>query len=120
MAQLCWAAFFSQRRDLVATVERITAPQSGYLAAIDALQIGRVAGLLGAGRQRKGDAIDPAVGVVLRAKVGDHLAAGEPLIEVHARSQASADGVRDALLAAYQWSDQPPAPRPLLLERIEG
>jgi pyrimidine-nucleoside phosphorylase len=103
-----------------AWVERIVSPESGYLSAIDAEQVGKVAGLLGAGRQRKGDAINPSVGLLLRAKVGDHLAVGDPVVELHARSQAEADGVRDALLAAYRWSDQPPAPRPLLLDRIEG
>lgn len=103
-----------------AWVERIASPQSGYLEAIDAERIGRVAGLLGAGRQRKGDPIDPAAGLILRAKVGNHVAQGDPLVEVHTRSQVVADGVRDALLSAYRWSNQPPAPRPLLLERIEG
>ena len=69
----------------------------------------------GAGRQRKGDTIDPAVGLLLRAKVGDRMAQGDPLVEIHARSQAAADAVRDALLAAYHWSDQPPAPPSLLM-----
>lgn len=101
-------------------VEHITSPHSGYLAAIDAEQVGRVAGLLGAGRQRKGDTIDPAVGLVLRAKVGDHVAKGDPLVEAHARSRAGANAIRKTLLAAYQWSDQRPRRRRLLLERIEG
>jgi thymidine phosphorylase len=52
--------------------------------------------------------------------MGDQVTQGDPLVEIHARSQAEADAVRDALLAAYQWSDQPLAPHPLLLERIEG
>jgi pyrimidine-nucleoside phosphorylase len=102
-----------------AWVTRIASPQSGYLAAIDALHIGRIAGLLGASRQRKGDPIDPTTGLILRAKVGDLVAQGDPLIEAHARSQTAADDVRDALLAAYHWSDQPPAPPPLVLDRID-
>jgi pyrimidine-nucleoside phosphorylase len=103
-----------------AWVERIAAPRTGYLAAIDALAVGRVAGQLGAGRQRKGDAIDLSVGLVLRAKVGDHLAKGEPLVELHARSRKEARAARGALLAAYRWSDDPPEAQPLTLERIEG
>jgi pyrimidine-nucleoside phosphorylase len=102
------------------TVIPLAAPQSGYLAAIDAAQVGRVAGLLGAGRQRKEDAIDPAVGLVLRAKVGDAVTRGDALVEIHAASPAAANAVRDMLLAAYHWSDQPPAPQPLLLERIDA
>jgi pyrimidine-nucleoside phosphorylase len=101
-------------------IERIAAPQTGYIAAIDAEAVGRVAGQLGAGRQRKGDAIDPSLGLLLRAKVGDHLATGEPLVEIPARSRRQATAVRKTLLAAYRWSDQPPPPQPLLLERIEG
>ena len=101
-------------------IERITSPHAGYITAIDAEQVGRVAGLLGAGRQRKGDTIDPAVGLVLLAKVGDHMAAGDPLVEVHARSRAEAKAIRKTLLAAYQWGDQRPRRRRLLLERIEG
>ena len=103
-----------------AWVERIAAPRTGYLAAIDALAVGRVSGQLGAGRQRKGDAIDLSVGLVLRAQVGDHLAKGEPLVELHARSRREARAARGPLLAAYRWSDDPPAPQPLTLERIEG
>jgi pyrimidine-nucleoside phosphorylase len=103
-----------------AWVEHVTSPHSGYLSAIHAEQVGKVAGLLGAGRRRKGDRVDPAVGLLLRAKMGDQVTQGDPLVEIHARSQAEADAVRDALLAAYQWSDQPLAPHPLLLERIEG
>ncbi|HEX6543447.1 MAG TPA: thymidine phosphorylase [Ktedonobacterales bacterium] len=101
-------------------VECVAAPQTGYLAAIDAEQVGRVAGMLGAGRQRKGDTIDPAAGLMLRAKVGDYVAAGDPLVELHAPSQARASAVRETLLAAYRWSDQPVASRPLLLGRIDG
>ncbi|HET8909190.1 MAG TPA: thymidine phosphorylase [Ktedonobacterales bacterium] len=99
--------------------EDVLSPKSGYLAAIDAEAIGRIAGRLGAGRQRKEDTIDPAVGLLLRAKVGDYVAAGNPLVAIHAPSSAAADGVRDNLLTAYRWSDQPPATHPLLLERIE-
>ncbi len=103
-----------------AWVERVASPQSGYLTAIHAEQVGRVVGLLGAGRRRKGDTIDPVVGLLLRTKVGDHVTQGDPLVEIHARSRAEADAVRDALLAAYRWDDQPPAPHPLLIEWIDG
>jgi pyrimidine-nucleoside phosphorylase len=101
-------------------VERIVSPMAGFLATIDAEEVGRVAGRLGAGRQRKDERIDPAVGLLLRAKVGDHVNTGDPLAEIHAPSQMAADSVRESLLAAYRWSDKPPAARPMLLERIEG
>ena len=100
-------------------IEQIAAPQTGYLAAIDAEAVGQVAGQLGAGRQRKGDPIDPSVGLLLRAKVGDHLTQGDSLVELHARSRKEAKAARKTLLAAYHWSDQSPSPQPLLLDRIE-
>jgi pyrimidine-nucleoside phosphorylase len=103
-----------------AWIEQVGSPQAGYLAAIDAEQVGRVAGMLGAGRQRKDDPIDPEVGLVLSAKVGDYVGADDPLVAIHAPSQRAADAVRDALLAAYHWSAQPATVPPLLLDRIEG
>jgi pyrimidine-nucleoside phosphorylase len=96
----------------------ITAPRGGYIAGIDAERIGLASVQLGAGRQRKGDPIDHAVGLVLQAKIGDHLAAGDPLVEVHARNEDAVAAVNEALISSYRWSDDPAAPPPLLLESI--
>ena len=52
---------------------------------------------LGAGRFTKGDAIDHSTGLILYAKVGDYIEAGEPLVEIHARSEADIAAIRDAL-----------------------
>ena len=70
-------------------VGMLEAPRSGYIAAIHAEQVGMASVRLGAGRARKGDPIDPAVGFVLQAKVGDHVEKGQPLIEVHARTASA-------------------------------
>ncbi len=64
----------------------IDADRDGTLAAVDAEAIGSASVALGAGRIRKGDPIDPAVGLVVRCKIGDRLAAGMPVGMVHARS----------------------------------
>src|SRR5579885_539625 len=100
--------------------ETVPAPQSGYIAAIDAEHIGMASVHLGAGRQRKGDPIDHAVGLMLLAKVGDHLEAGAPLIEVHARTAEQAQSIRAELLSAYIWSEQPPLTSPLLLGSVSS
>jgi thymidine phosphorylase len=55
---------------------------------------------------------------VLLAKVGDHLRAGEPLVEVHARTKEQAELIRDQLLSAYGWSEEPPATSPLILDSV--
>jgi thymidine phosphorylase len=96
----------------------VESPRAGYISAIDAEQVGRASVRLGAGRARKGDAIDPAVGFVLGAKVGGRVAEGQPLVEIHARSKAAAASIRDQLLGAYTWSDEPVASPPLLLGTV--
>ena len=80
---------------------------------MDAEAIGLASGALGAGRLRKGDPIDPAVGIVVRAKIGDRLEAGEPIGEVHARDDdAAADAAarreRGARCSARARSTPPP------------
>jgi pyrimidine-nucleoside phosphorylase len=85
----------------------LTAPRSGYIAGIQAEQVGLVSMHLGAGRFKKGDQIDHRTGLILQAKMGDYLHAHDPLVEIHARSEAEAASVRDGLLACYTWSDEP-------------
>jgi thymidine phosphorylase len=72
---------------------------------------------LGAGRERKDDPIDHAVGVVCRAKRGDRVERGEPVAEIHARDEAAAEAAEAALLAAYEIGSEP-EPRPLVLDVI--
>jgi len=87
----------------------LPAERAGYVAGIDAEALGRAVAGLGAGRLRKGDAIDPAVGVVLAAKVGDRVEAGQPLLEVHANDERRLDEALRRLPAAYTFSHEPVA-----------
>lgn len=84
----------------------VSAPRTGYIARIDAERVGSASVRLGAGRERKGDPIDYAVGLVLRAKVGDRVEAGQPLVEIHARHTSDAESITAALLASYRWSEE--------------
>src|SRR5260221_304744 len=97
----------------------LKAPHTAYVAGIDAERVGLASVRLGAGRARKEDAIDHAVGLVLLAKVGDRVAAGQPLIEVHARTEAAAKEVSAELLASYTWSNAANAPPALILGTVE-
>ncbi|MEP6972926.1 MAG: thymidine phosphorylase [Actinomycetota bacterium] len=90
--------------------------QAGTLAAMDAQEIGLASGALGAGRTRKGDVIDPAVGIVVRSKIGDRLAAGHAIGEVHARSDDDARAAIQRVLAALSVVDRDVTP-PLLVDR---
>jgi len=95
------------------------APVGGWVKGIDALAVGRLCMRLGAGRQRKEDVIDPAVGVVLAAKIGDPVEKGLPLGVVHARSEAEAREGARALEAAYEFSEEPVSAAELILGTVE-
>ncbi|GIU96609.1 MAG: thymidine phosphorylase [Actinomycetota bacterium] len=92
----------------------VLAPGPGVLAAVDAEAIGQASVELGAGRRRKGDPVDPAVGLIVGVKIGDRVEAGQPIGEVHARERSAADRAAAALLAALSWSEEPVTPPPLV------
>jgi pyrimidine-nucleoside phosphorylase len=98
----------------------LLAETSGYVASMDAEAIGRASGMLGAGRRRKSDAIDPAVGIVFRPKVGDRVEAGQELGSIHARTDADAIVCTRRVLAAVQWSEGPVEPPPLVHDWYGG
>ncbi|MBX5475614.1 MAG: thymidine phosphorylase [Clostridia bacterium] len=100
-------------------VRPVAAPSGGYVARLDALCVGEVALALGAGRRKKEDAIDPAVGVVLAKKVGDAVECGEPWAHVHARTAEAAEAAAAALQAALVLSEDPVERPPLVYEVLE-
>ena len=85
---------------------------------IAATAIGESALRLGAGRVRKDDAIDHAVGIVCHAKRGDRVGLGDTLAEVHARSDEAADAASGEIAAAYAIGADEPAARPIVLDVI--
>jgi pyrimidine-nucleoside phosphorylase len=97
---------------------KVLAPGAGFVSRIDTEGIGLAAVALGAGRERTDSKIDPAVGFVLEKKVGDPVAAGEPLVTIHHRPGAPLDGVSARVLQAYQVAAHPPPRKSLILERI--
>jgi pyrimidine-nucleoside phosphorylase len=96
----------------------VPAPAEGVVHSIDARALGLVVVALGGGRQKKGDPIDPRVGVMVHAKVGDEVAEGDPLCTVHAVDENAAHWVMDRLIEAYTLRPEPAAPLPILLDRI--
>ena len=98
--------------------EVVEAPRSGVLAAVDALAVGTAAWRLGAGRNRKEDAVDPAAGVVLGAGLGERVEAGQPLAVLHASSPERLAAGRAALDGAWTITDGAADPLPLVLERV--
>jgi pyrimidine-nucleoside phosphorylase len=103
-----------------AVVKPIAAARDGYVADVDPLALGLVGVELGAGRTRAEQAVDPAVGLVLRATKGDRVARGDALIEVHARDEASFAAVSSRVAAAFRIEDSAAARGPLVLEALRG
>jgi thymidine phosphorylase len=96
----------------------VTAPSSGVLTRLDALAVGVAAWRLGAGRARKEDPVSPGAGVVLHAKPGDQVVAGQPLLELHADEPARFGRALEALEGGYDIAAEAPARTPLILDRI--
>jgi pyrimidine-nucleoside phosphorylase len=85
-------------------VEVVESPRNGYLAQIQARSVGEAAVTLGAGRARKSDPIDHAVGFIIHHKVGDKVEKGEPLFTIHASDESKLAEARQAVLAAHSFS----------------
>jgi thymidine phosphorylase len=95
----------------------VTAPASGVLTRLDAYAVGVAAWRLGAGRARKEDPVSAGAGVVLHAKPGDAVTAGQPLLELHADEPARFERALEALDGGYDIGDSA-SPEQLLLDRI--
>ncbi|MSP59357.1 MAG: thymidine phosphorylase [Myxococcales bacterium] len=112
-------AILEQKLPTVATASVVVAPRAGTVAAIKADEVGLAALALGAGRLRKEDAVDPAVGLELLRKVGEPVGRGEPVVALHHRDGRGLDEARRRIERAYRISDEPAAPkatRPLVIE----
>jgi len=101
-------------------VEPLPSPRSGYVAGLNAREVGLTSALLGGGRTRKGDPIDHAVGVVLAKKIGNYVKKDEPLLTIHANDERKLTDARRRLLDAYSWSDDPVDRPPLIHEIINS
>ena len=93
-------------------------PADGFVTRADAYEIGVAAVELGAGRRRIEDEVDPAVGVELFARRGMSVQRGEPVAEVHARTEGAAQAMILRLQAAYEFGEAPPEELPLVLRRV--
>src|SRR5919108_4219282 len=94
--------------------EPLVADRDGVLASVDAEAIGLASVALGAGRLRQGDPIDPAVGIVVRPKIGDRLVSGEAIGEIHAHDRDDATEAARRVLGAMEIGDRTVEPPPLV------
>lgn len=92
----------------------LKADRNGYVSAMYSEEIGRASVLLGAGRMKKGDPIDPAAGIVLQAKYGSAVQTGDPLLTMYAASEQQLDAAEEKLRSAVVLTDAQPAPKPMI------
>lgn len=96
----------------------LSAPREAWVADVDAERVGRAVLLLGAGRTRSDQPIDPAVGVADLAQPGERVQKGQVIATVHASGEPSAEAMK-WLREAFVFSDTPVAAPPRILERVE-
>ncbi len=98
--------------------EFVHAQESGWLRVLDARAVGVAAWRLGAGRARKEDPVSAAAGIICLVKPGDKVDAGEPVLELRSDDPARFGRALEVLAGAVQIGPAPPAPAPLVIDRI--
>ncbi len=96
----------------------VPSPSAGYVTEMLCEQIGTACVILGGGRERKEDSVDPAVGIVVHKKIGDRVAAGEALCTIYCHSAQQAARAKSLLEQSYKISAVPPAHKPSLIHRV--
>ena len=96
----------------------VTAGKAGFVASIQCAQMGNACVVLGGGREKKEDVVDPAVGIELHKKVGDPVSPGEPICTIHYNSEARASQAKLLIENSYQITDQRPSSRRPLVHRV--
>jgi pyrimidine-nucleoside phosphorylase/thymidine phosphorylase len=102
-------------------LREVACPRTGYISTIDAELIGRASTLIGAGRDRKEDGIDPAVGIILEGKIGQRMEAGSVLCRFYITNNTDAERLEQAselIEDAFRISQTPPEPRNVILETV--
>src|SRR5579859_5425665 len=115
------SAFEDRTRLPAARLQRtVSAEVDGYVERLDALTVAHAATVLGAGRERKGDPVDLAVGIVLAARVGHQVQRGQPLAVLHANDEARLLEAEGLLRQAVTLSPRAVEKRPLIIERLRA
>jgi pyrimidine-nucleoside phosphorylase len=99
---------------------QVLSKSAGYISSIECEQIGTACVILGGGRERKEDSVDPSVGIVLHRKVGEYVAANEPIATIYYNSEAKAERARHMISESVAVAKEPPAAKRPLIHRIIG
>ena len=93
--------------------------KEGYMGSIDARELGIAAAVLGAGRFKKDDVIDPAVGILMKKRCGDRVAPEEPFAVIYANDEAKLKAAEPMIKGAVVITDEKPEDLPLVYDVIE-
>jgi pyrimidine-nucleoside phosphorylase len=104
--------------DLTLHEVRVESPRTGFIKTIETAEIGHAVAALGGGRVRVEDAVDPGVGFIGRAKLGDEVRAGDVLGLVYGRREAEALAASRRIQAAYVVGDEPTSKAPTLIKEV--
>jgi pyrimidine-nucleoside phosphorylase len=96
----------------------VAADRAGFVSRLDAELIGRASVALGAGRDRVEDPVDPAVGIMVLAKPGDAVRAGDPILELHYRDRGRLETATRLTAQAITIGDQRPAATRLIVDEV--
>jgi pyrimidine-nucleoside phosphorylase len=96
----------------------VRAPSDGFVTGLDAWLIGRAAVVLGAGRDKVDDEVDPAVGIMIAAAVGDAVRAGDAVLRVRYRSERRLADAVLLLIEAVQVGASPRPRVPLIIGEV--
>jgi len=96
----------------------VTSARGGYVTSVDCEALGTANVILGGGREKKEDSIDPAVGLALHKKVGDQVGEGDPLCTIHYNDTTRAARARQLIGQSYRVADSPPAKVRALIREI--
>jgi pyrimidine-nucleoside phosphorylase len=108
----------SARLPHVADRHVVSAGRAGFVTAVNAELVGRASVVLGAGRDRVEDPVDPAVGIMVVAKPGDEVRAGGPVLELHYRDRTRLEAALRLADQAITIGDERPAPRSLIVGEV--
>ena len=96
----------------------VPAGRSGFVTGLNAELVGRASVVLGAGRDRVEDPVDPAVGIMVIAKPGDEVRAGDPVLEIHFRDSSRLEAAKRLTDQAITIGDAPPVPGRLIVAEV--
>ena len=108
-----------ERLPLARNRKGVTSHANGYVAATNCMEFGVALAMLGGGREKKEDKIDPGVGLEFHKRIGDRVVARETLVTIHYNSSAKLAEASERIEKSFVFSEQQPPPKKLV-RRLVG